>query len=93
MSIEKFEIDLERFDFTTKVIENKIEVDYGSILFEIEIDEEENDFCIEPTSDIALNPLFIEDTEKKEVDDVNKKSGWFGWLGWNQLFIFLFKLY
>ena len=40
MSIEKFAIDLERFDFTTKVIENKIEVDYGSILFEIEIDEE-----------------------------------------------------
>ncbi len=40
MSIEKFAIDLEKFDFTTKVIGNKIEVDYGSILFEVEIDAE-----------------------------------------------------
>lgn len=40
MSIEKFAIDLERFGFTTKIDGNKIEVDYGLILFEIEIEEE-----------------------------------------------------
>ena len=40
MSIERFAADLEKFEFITKVIGNKIEVDYGLILFEIEIDED-----------------------------------------------------
>ena len=40
MSIEKFAADLEKFDFTTKIVGNKIEVDYGLILFEIDIEED-----------------------------------------------------
>ena len=46
MSIEKFALDLERFEFTTKVAENKIEVDYGLILFEIEMEEDSEDLTL-----------------------------------------------
>lgn len=40
MSLEKFASDLEKYEFITKIIGNKIEVDYGQILFEIEIEDE-----------------------------------------------------
>ena len=48
---------------------------------EPETQEEADDFCIEISNDIAVNPLFDEKNEKKDSND--KKSGWFGWLGWN----------
>jgi hypothetical protein len=48
---------------------------------EPEAQEEADDFCIEISNDIAVNPLFDEKNEKKDTN--NKKTGWFGWLGWN----------
>ena len=48
---------------------------------EAEAQEEVDDFCIEIANDIAVNPLFDENNNKKDTN--NKKTGWFGWLGWN----------